>query len=672
MHKIFIFLLILQVQLFADENKWIAIGDLHNWYSSSGAEREVGRRGIISDQQDGLRFPALYKFQDMQVAKALWIGTVDYNDPLLEGKLFSHKVVHNGPRVLNEESEFMPVEFRLVGKYHHPVVKVDGTPATNNLYADLVDEIDKNLVSDRMLYNVVNTGIGITMTRKIYAFSQQNHDNYHIYEYVFKNTGIFDKDGSTVNQTLKDVVFFFQYRYAPTREIGPYGYNFAPQSTSWGKSTMLDVRGEDPGSEDPFRALYSWLGRHSQESANLIGGPNTGGDGHLGAAQFVGSVVLHADKSAEDNSNDPNQPSTTHYLGSDESITANNSHFDSTKMVAEYAAMAKGHAIVRHADAVGNGYTDLFGGTPGGYSHTQGFGPYNLAPEDSIRIIIAEGVAGLSRELCYSVGDEWLNGDAPFSLPDGTTTSNRDEFKNAWVFTGRDSLFNTFTNAVLNYEGGYNIPDAPVPPDTFKVDSFDDYIQLTWSSNAEEDENFAGYSIFRALNRPDTTFEQIYSCGLNTDNPQVVNHYEDKDVSPGNDYYYYIQSFDNGATNNGTPLYSSLFWTKTNEPGFVKIDPNNIDDTEVKTIPQKFTLYQNYPNPFNPATKIRFYLDKPSETSIKIYDISGRVVTTIKKGFLNTGFHIVEFNASNFASGIYIYEVSSDQQRLRKKMTLLK
>ncbi|KAA3609885.1 MAG: T9SS C-terminal target domain-containing protein [Calditrichaeota bacterium] len=125
-------------------------------------------------------------------------------------------------------------------------------------------------------------------------------------------------------------------------------------------------------------------------------------------------------------------------------------------------------------------------------------------------------------------------------------------------------------------------------------------------------------------------------------------------------------TYDSTATSTGHIYFDDLRIVKKS------IDPSSIGETEIKTVPKKFTLYQNYPNPFNPATKIRFYLDKPSETSIKIYDISGRVVTTIKEGFLNTGFHIVEFNASNFASGIYIYEVSSGQQRLRKKMTLLK
>ncbi|MCP4312695.1 MAG: hypothetical protein GY790_15645, partial [Bacteroidetes bacterium] len=249
-----------------------------------------------------------------------------------------------------------------------------------------------------------------------------------------------------------------------------YGFKFAPQSTSWGHSTMLDARGEDPNSGDPFRALFSWLGRHSNESANIIGGPNGDGDGLLGAAQFVGNIVLHADTSPQNSANDPSQPTTTHYIGSDIGIQSSNDQFNSAQMTAEYAAMTKGHSNPRHADAVGDGFADAFGGTGGGYSHSQGFGPYTLAPGDSIHIVIAEGVNGLSRELCYSIGDEWLNGGA-FALPDGGTASNADEFKNAWVFTGQDSLFETFNRAINTYQNGLVVPSPPAPPDQFAVNS---------------------------------------------------------------------------------------------------------------------------------------------------------------------------------------------------------
>ena len=51
------------------------------------------------------------------------------------------------------------------------------------------DFVDPNLFADRVIVNKVNTQIGITMTRRIFQFSQQYHDNYIVSEYTFKNTG---------------------------------------------------------------------------------------------------------------------------------------------------------------------------------------------------------------------------------------------------------------------------------------------------------------------------------------------------------------------------------------------------------------------------------------------------------------------------------------------------
>jgi hypothetical protein len=658
MKYILLGLVLLFSTTFAEETKWIAIGNLQNWYSNTGAEREVGRRGLTSDQQDGLRWPALYNFQDTQAAKALWIGTTNYNDPLAAGKNFAFKVVHNGPRVLNEQSEFMPVEFKYYGKFEHPNVTVDGVPASNIIADDLVDEIDENLVSDRMLYARVNTGIGVTLTRKIYAFSQQNHDNYFIYDYVFKNTGIIDKEGTVVSQTLTGVVFYFQYRYAPTREIGPYGFGFAPQSTSWGHSTMNDVRGEDPNSSDPFRAEFSWLGRHSQEAANLIGGPNAAGKGLLGAVQFVGNVVLHADTSPTISDDDPNQPTTTYYLGSDDAITSDNDQFNSSKMTDEYAAMTRGDAAIRHADAVGDGFADVFGGTPGGYSHAQGFGPYTMAPGDSIHIVLAEGVNGLRRELAYSIGAEWLNGGA-FILPNGGTAANADAFKNAWVMTGRDSLFQTFERAIATYQNNLVVPSPPPAPSQFDVNSGGDRITLTWASNAESAPGFVGYKVYRAIQKPDTTYDLIFSCGPGTPNPEIVNEYEDRSPQRGFEYYYYISSFDDGSTNiahPGVALESSKFFTLTNEPAFLKRPPGK-SLSEIRVVPNPFNISAReiQYGITGGANSLKFF-NLPPTCRIKIYTERGDLVETIdhldKSG--DEEWKSVTSSRQTVVSGLYI------------------
>ncbi len=568
----------------AQEYRWISVGSLHNWYRADGCEPEVGRYSS-APQQDGLRWPAQYPNQDCQAAKGLWIGTTNYTDAeQYGGTTFPYKVVHCGPRVSDPNNVFMPVEFKLVGRFAPPRVSVDGQSSSGLRYDDRVNEYDESLHCDRMIYNVVNTSIGITMTRKVMAWTHPGHDNYFIYHYTFTNTGNVDTDAD-IEQfvTLSDVYFFFQYRYAISREPFSVFSYWVPHSCMWGHNTMLDARGENPASGDPFRALFAWHGRHSQWAGpgDNIGGPQYNGDGHLGSAQYVGTVVLHADQSSGNPSNDPFQPRTTQYLGSDVSINYSNSPFDSLQMEDEYAAMTAGHPDIRHADAVGDGYADIYGGTPGGYSHGQGFGPYTLAPGDEITIVIAEGASGLSREKCYEIGDTWLNGSAPFPLPDGSTTSDRNTYKNEWVFTGKDSLFQTFNQAIANYDDGLDLPQPPPPPSIFNVISDSAKIILEWDDAAETDPTFAGYRIFRSAEYYNSMYDQIFACGQGTDHPQIVNEFHDEDIVRGYGYFYYIISFSDGSTSNGKSLSSSLFWTRTTNPVFLTIYPWILEDLYV-------------------------------------------------------------------------------------------
>jgi hypothetical protein len=89
-------------------------------------------------------------------------------------------------------------------------------------------------------------------------------------------------------------------------------------------------------------------------------------------------------------------------------------------------------------------------------------------------------------------------------------------------------------------------------------------------------------------------------------------------------------------------------------------------------IPKEYKLFQNYPNPFNPSTIINFDLKKDGFTRIVMYDLLGRVVTTLFTGSLKAGRYTVDFNAENYASGMYIYKITSGDFTDVKKMLLLK
>lgn len=654
----------------SDETKWISIGSLHSWYSSAGCEREIGRTLREFDQQDGLRWPAQFSLQDCEVAKALWIGATNYTDPIVN-QTFEHKVVHVGPRGLDEVSEFMPVEFKLIARFPHPTVVVDGLLASHTAYEDLVDEIDETLKADRMLYNVVNTSLGITMIRRIYAFSQQYNDNYFIHEYIFKNTGIYDKAGNTQRQRLTGVIFFYQFRLAPCRESGLGGLYYLPQSASWGHNEMNHVL--HPFYGDPWRGFYSWHGLHSKCTFDNIGGPYIKAGGRLGAAQFPGVVTLYADKSATDQTDDPQQPFSTPYLDSGADITRSNDQFNPITMSKEYAVMNSGHTPLTHAQYVGTGYPDLFEPiSQSGKSQCLGYGPYDLAPGDSIRIVFAEGVNGLSRNMCDAIGRQWLTGSAPYILPDGKTTNNADEFKNAWVFTGIDSILKTFANAKANWESGFAIPQPPPPPNVFEVTSGGDRIMLDWADNAASWPNFVGYRVYRAIHKPDTTFDLIFECGAGTSHPEVVSQFMDKTAQRGFDYYYYVTSYDNGSTNlmhPGVPLESSLFWTRTIEPAYLR-RPAAERLSQIRVVPNPYNIRaKNLQYGVSGPDRIMF-LDLPPACTIRIYTERGDLIHTIEHtdGSGDEAWESVTSSRQVVVSGVYIahFQTPDGQSAFRK------
>jgi hypothetical protein len=89
-------------------------------------------------------------------------------------------------------------------------------------------------------------------------------------------------------------------------------------------------------------------------------------------------------------------------------------------------------------------------------------------------------------------------------------------------------------------------------------------------------------------------------------------------------------------------------------------------------IPNNYLLAQNYPNPFNPSTKISFMLPKAGDVRLTVIDILGREVATLVNGYRNAGTHTVDFDASNFASGVYFYRIDAGTFTDVKKMVLMK
>lgn len=118
----------------------------------------------------------------------------------------------------------------------------------------------------------------------------------------------------------------------------------------------------------------------------------------------------------------------------------------------------------------------------------------------------------------------------------------------------------------------------------------------------------------------------------------------------------------------------SMLWAIKDNGSISKMDfATNISFNE-NQIPNSIILEQNYPNPFNPETQIKFSLPKQSKVSLKVFDVTGREVSTlINDAILNAGTVTQMFDGTGLQSGIYFYSLYVDGISLyTKKMILIK
>jgi hypothetical protein len=89
-------------------------------------------------------------------------------------------------------------------------------------------------------------------------------------------------------------------------------------------------------------------------------------------------------------------------------------------------------------------------------------------------------------------------------------------------------------------------------------------------------------------------------------------------------------------------------------------------------VPNTYKLFNNYPNPFNPVTKIKFQIPKAGIVELKIFDITGKTVTTLVNGILNNGVYEITFDASSLSSGIYFVKMQAGNYTGIQRIALVK
>jgi hypothetical protein len=103
-----------------------------------------------------------------------------------------------------------------------------------------------------------------------------------------------------------------------------------------------------------------------------------------------------------------------------------------------------------------------------------------------------------------------------------------------------------------------------------------------------------------------------------------------------------------------------------------QIDSTTSIEDKHLSVPSNYLLYQNYPNPFNPITKIKYSIPLSDNVQIKVYDILGREIKTLLNEYKQAGTYEIEFDASNFISGVYFYSMQAGNYTATKKLILIK
>jgi len=185
-----------------------------------------------------------------------------------------------------------------------------------------------------------------------------------------------------------------------------------------------------------------------------------------------------------------------------------------------------------------------------------------------------------------------------------------------------------------------------------------DKVILAWGANTESD--ISHYDIYRDRvsgfipgdeNRIDSSASPVYY---------------DLDIQIGPSYFYQVTAWDRTG--------------HQSEPSEeIVVATTGVEDTasDNETIPASFSLLQNYPNPFNPVTKIKFSVplwrgEGGRIVTLKIFDILGREIQTLVNDKLNPGTYEVTFDGSNYASGVYFYQLRAGDFTQINKMILLK
>ncbi len=565
----------------------------------------------------------------------------------------------------------------------------------NYRYSDYM-EPDKDNFPESTIVSKWTTRNGITVTKKAYAWSFPDYDDFEILEYTFENTGDSDGDGAADlgggGLQLNDTFFIFSTRfYVSGCGQGNYTGNSYFRATEpialddWYKYTEA-ANFDGPGAAMGLKMWYSFDGENPDLPGEDIGKPyssnrayeswhncclrHTKVEGEMGSYQYVGAAPLAYTPGSV------NDPSTfTYDTGGDGSFVAprvaDQPHTVKWWDYRDRTDFSEPGSESRSSEQI---YTELTSPAPfikdnpttiDGLTASFAYGPYDLAPGDKVRIVYALVAAAPVEE------NMW-----------GWAKQGRQE--DMYTDKAMDNLLKHHNAASDAFRWGYDLPDPPPDVKVEATASVDGFNLAKWT-DAGDDATDPDYSGAEAQ---DIVGYRVYRSDFKVDDWKLVAEfplkdsqyykgggyeYEDRRSVAGFEYYYRVAAYDSGHDDwNGTGMAipsleggnsSPEQWANgvlTNIP-FV---PSNAAadqmqrDVIVVPNPHKADGAHNYPT----AGLMRF-TNVPQKCIIRIYTVAGELAAVIRHNDPSRGEaswnQIPDSRGGGVPAGVYYWVLES-------------
>lgn len=230
-----------------------------------------------------------------------------------------------------------------------------------------------------------------------------------------------------------------------------------------------------------------------------------------------------------------------------------------------------------------------------------------------------------------------------------------------------DIFLSRSTNRGLNWSSPLRVNNDPVGNGKLQC----------WPWIGVNDSGFVVINFYDSRNTSSNTIVESYIAhstdgGLSFTN-YLVSTQPTPTIQPNSDVRFGDYIGVDYYKNRIVPVWTDERSGGTNQECYTGIisSPVNINSTS-DYIPGKFDLRQNYPNPFNPKTIIKYQCPNSNYVSLKVFNILGYEISTLVNERKNPGIYEVEFDGSNFSSGIYFYRLQTGNYIVTKSMMLLK